>query len=67
MAGQVLERRVTDNEKPAPMTRRTLFLSDELWNDLQAYAIELTVKEGKPVSVSEAMRRILERSLKRRA
>lgn len=53
-------------EKPAPMTRRTLFLPDELWNDLQAYAIELTVKEGKPVSVSEAARRILDRSLKRR-
>ena len=48
------------------MSRRNLFLPDEMWADLQAYAIELTVKEGKPVSVSEAMRRILERSLKRR-
>lgn len=48
------------------MTRRNIFLPAEMWEDLQAYAIELTVKEGKPVSVSEAMRRILERSLKRR-
>lgn len=54
------------DEKPAPMVRRTLFLPDELWDGLQAYAIELTVREGKPVSVSEAMRRILERSLARR-
>jgi hypothetical protein len=50
-----------------PMTRRNIFLPEALWNALQEYAIELTVKEGKPVSVSEAMRRILERSLKRRA
>ena len=42
-------------------------MPEELWNDLQAYAIELAVKEGKPVSVAEAMRRILERSLKRKA
>jgi hypothetical protein len=48
------------------MTRRSVFLPEELWADLQAYAIELTVREGAPVSVSEAMRRILERSLKRR-
>lgn len=48
------------------MTRRNIFISDELWADLQAYAIELTVKEGKPVSVSEALRRILERSIARR-
>lgn len=49
-----------------PMTRRNIFLPEEMWDQLQAYAIELTVKEGKPVSVSEAMRRILERSLSRR-
>lgn len=49
------------------MTRRNVFLPEELWDALQAYAIELTVKEGKPVSVAEAMRRILERSLKRRS
>lgn len=48
------------------MIRRNVFLPDDLWDALQAYAIELTVKEGKPVSVAEAMRRILERSLKRR-
>lgn len=47
------------------MTRRNVYLPDEMWDALQSYAIELTVKEGKPVSVSEAMRRILERSLKR--
>lgn len=51
----------------APMVRRNVFLPDELWDALQRYAIDLTVKEGKPVSVAEAMRRILERSLKRRA
>jgi hypothetical protein len=49
------------------MTRRNIFLPEEMWNDLQAYAIELTVKEGKAVSVSEAMRRIMERSLTRRS
>jgi hypothetical protein len=49
------------------MIRRNVFLPDELWDALQAYAIELTVKESKPVSVAEAMRRILERSLKRRS
>jgi hypothetical protein len=49
------------------MTRRNVFLPDELWDALQRYAIELTVKEGAPVSVAEAMRRILERSLRRRA
>ncbi len=49
-----------------PMTRRNIFLPPELWDALQAYAIELTVKEGKAVSISEAMRRILERSIARR-
>jgi Arc/MetJ-type ribon-helix-helix transcriptional regulator len=47
------------------MTRRNIFLPDDLWNRLQAYAIEQTVKAGKPVSVSEAMRRIIERALDR--
>lgn len=48
------------------MVRRNIFIPQDLWDDLQAYAIELTVKEGKPVSVSEALRRILERSIARR-
>lgn len=48
------------------MIRRNVFLPADLWDELQAYAIELTVDEGKPVSVAEAMRRILDRSLKRR-
>lgn len=50
-----------------PMTRRNIFLPEAMWEELQTYAIELTVKEGKPVSVSETLRRILERSLNRRA
>lgn len=42
------------------MTRRNVFLPDSLWDALQYQAITLTVKEGKPVSVAEAIRRILE-------
>jgi hypothetical protein len=49
-----------------PMTRRNVFLPDDLWDALTAYAVELSVKEGTQVSTSEAMRRILERSLRRR-
>ena len=48
------------------MDRRNVFLPAEIWDALTAYAVELTTKEGKQVSTSEAMRRILERALKRR-
>ena len=48
------------------MGRRSVFLPATLWAALTAYAIELTAKEGKQVSTSEAMRRILERALARR-
>lgn len=37
-----------------------------LWEQAQSYALELSQQEGKQVSTSEAMRRILERALKRR-
>ena len=49
-----------------PMSRRQTFLPDGLWAQLEAYAVELSVKEGKPVSVAEGVRRILERAMKRR-
>lgn len=49
----------------APMTRRNVFLPDELWQKLQRYAAQLAVKGGKPVSTAEAARRILARSLAR--
>jgi hypothetical protein len=48
------------------MTRRNIFLPEEMWAQLLSVAVELTSREGKPVSVSDALRRILERSLKRR-
>ena len=50
-----------------PMTRRNFHLPDSLWSDLEAYAAELGQRERKPVSVAEAVRRILKRSMKRRA
>jgi hypothetical protein len=43
-----------------------MFLPDGLWAQLEAYAVALSVKEGKPVSVAEGVRRILERSMNRR-
>jgi hypothetical protein len=49
-----------------PMTRRNVFLPDDLWAQLETYAVSLSVKEGKPVSVAEGVRRILERSMNRR-
>lgn len=48
------------------MTRRNLHLSDALWEQLEEYAAELGYKQGKPVSVAEAIRQILERAMKRR-
>jgi hypothetical protein len=48
------------------MSRRQMFLPDGLWAQLEAYAVALSVKEGKPVSVAEGVRRILERSMNRR-
>jgi hypothetical protein len=57
---------MSNDDKQEPMTRRNMFLPDWQWDGLQAYAIELTVKEGKPVSVAEAQRRINERFLSRR-
>lgn len=50
-----------------PMTRRNIHLPDKLWEALQEYADELMEYEGKPVSAAEALRRIVERSLKRRS
>lgn len=50
------------NDKMPGMKRRSVFLPDELWEWLQERAIELTVREGAPVSRSEVMRRVLERS-----
>lgn len=49
-----------------PMTRRNLYLPDELWVQLQAQAAAEGYKVGRPVSVSEVVRQILERSMKRR-
>jgi hypothetical protein len=49
-----------------PMSRRQVFLPDELWDALTDYALELSQKERTQISTAEAMRRILERSLKRR-
>jgi hypothetical protein len=49
------------------MTRRNIHFSDQLWEQLEEYAEELTEKAGKTVSVAEAVRQILERSMKRRA
>jgi hypothetical protein len=49
-----------------PMVRRNVLLPVELWDALVDYALELSQKERSQVSTSEAMRRILERSLKRR-
>jgi hypothetical protein len=48
------------------MTRRNVFLPDEMWQQLEEEAAELGQRAGKPVSVAEAMRRILKRSLSRR-
>ena len=48
------------------MARRNIFLPDELWQQLTAYALELSQQEGRQVSTSEALRRILERAMKRR-
>lgn len=50
----------------SPMVRKQIFLPAELWEQVTAYALELGVKEGQQVSTSEALRRILERSMKRR-
>jgi hypothetical protein len=47
-------------------TRRNIHLDDETWQGLEHYAAELGQKAGKPVSTSEALRRIVERFLKRR-
>jgi hypothetical protein len=44
------------------MTRRNVFLPDELWDKLRRYAVELTAKEGTQVSTAEALRRIVERA-----
>ena len=48
------------------MTRRNVHLPGSMWAGLERYAAELGAKEQKPVSTSEALRRILERYLKRR-
>lgn len=45
------------------MTRRNLYLPDALWNELRAYAVDLSVEEGQQVSTSEAARRIFEAHL----
>lgn len=45
------------------MTRRNLYLADELWDDLRRYAVELSAKEDARVTTSEAARRILEAGL----
>lgn len=49
-----------------PMESRTLRLPAPLWQQIEAYAADLSHRERKPVSVAEAIRRILERSMKRR-
>lgn len=49
-----------------PMTRKHIHLADELWMQLERYAEELSERAGKPVSVAEAVRQILERAMKRR-
>lgn len=48
------------------MVRKNVHLPEDLWRQLTIYALELSQQEGKQVSTSEAMRRILERALKRR-
>lgn len=49
-----------------PMVRRNVHLPPDLWTQVQSYAAELGQREGKPVSTAEAVRRILERAMKRR-
>lgn len=51
--------------KPKRMTRRNVHLPDRTWEQLQEYADELSEKEGRLVTASEAVRRILTRSLAR--
>jgi hypothetical protein len=48
---------------PEKMTRRNLWLPDALWRAAEKYAAGLGAKEGKPVSTTEAVRRILDRAL----
>jgi hypothetical protein len=52
--------------KTTTMSRRNLFLENELWARLQEEAVRLSIKEKKPVSAAEAARRILWHSLKNR-
>lgn len=47
------------------MTKHQMHLPDEVWDGLKRYAAELSEREGRTVTTSEALRRILERSLKR--
>lgn len=49
-----------------PMESRTLRLPSDLWEHLEQYAAELGARRGKPVSVAEAVRQILERSMRAR-
>jgi hypothetical protein len=48
------------------MERRNIHLPNGLWRELERYAADLGARAGKPVSVAEAIRQILERSMARR-
>jgi hypothetical protein len=50
---------MTGDHKP-DLVRRTIMVPLTLWDRLQAHAIAQSVKEGRVVSMSEALRRILD-------
>jgi hypothetical protein len=46
------------------MTRRNIWISDELWNRICREASKQGAKEGKPLSCSEWIRRAIEKALR---
>jgi hypothetical protein len=49
-----------------PMVRRMVHLPGSLWEEIERYAADMGAKKGKPVSVAEAVRTVLQRAMKRR-
>lgn len=49
--------------KTATMTRRNVFIPDDLWERATLAAMRQSLKEGKPVSTSEWIRRAMEAEL----
>lgn len=47
------------------MTRRTIYVSDELWEKVEQIALEEGVRRGERVPVTEIVRDALEREVER--